>query len=97
MADKEVTRINDSVPYYAFEVIFALTVFREELSTRVISLFAIVLMSRVFHVLAEARVDVLQVYPLDDIWYVHVRLVLALLLLLFGDMFFCTMYSSFVM
>lgn len=97
MEDKEVTRINDSVPYYAFEIIFALTVFREELSTRVISLFAVMLMSRVFHVLAEARVDVLQVYSLHDIWWVHVRLVFALLFLLGADAFLCTVFTSFVM
>lgn len=57
----EVERVNDSLRYTIPEVCIALTMFREELSTRILSLFALLLFSKFFHVLADMRVDQMEV------------------------------------
>jgi E3 ubiquitin-protein ligase synoviolin len=53
----EVERVTEALKYTIPEVLIALTIFREELSLRVLSLFAMLLFSKFFHVLADERMN----------------------------------------
>lgn len=53
----EVERVNEAVRFTIPEVCVALTLFREELSTRVVGLFAMLLFSRFFHTVLDERMN----------------------------------------
>lgn len=49
--------MNETLRYTIPEVCIALTIFREELNFRILSLFAILLFSKFFHVLVDERLN----------------------------------------
>ena len=51
----EVERVNEQLRYTIPEVIIALTIFREEFNARVVSLFAMLLFSKFFHIVVDER------------------------------------------
>ncbi len=50
-------RVNDHVKFVLLETMIVLTVFREDMSARVVALFALLLFSKFFHTVAECRVE----------------------------------------
>ena len=59
----EMDRVNESLRYTIPEVCIALTIFREELNFRVLSLFAMLLFSKFFHVLIDERLNNVSAAP----------------------------------
>ncbi|KAJ8598672.1 hypothetical protein CTAYLR_003087 [Chrysophaeum taylorii] len=60
LREVEVELLYENVRYAITETCLALTIFREELTTRVFALFTALLFSKVFHWLAGSRVDYLE-------------------------------------
>ena len=53
----EVQRANETLRFTVLEVCFSLTMFRAELSLRVLALFVALLISKLFHVVADERMN----------------------------------------
>jgi len=95
LRDQEREIMFDRARYAITETCLALTIFHEELTVRVFTLFTALLFSKVFHWLAECRVDHVQQADQTSSWQ-HVRLAALLatllttnLLLLGGCAYFC--------
>jgi hypothetical protein len=59
----QVERVNETLRFTIPEVCIALTVFREELSLRILGLFLGLLVSKFFHVVADERLNHVSVEP----------------------------------
>jgi E3 ubiquitin-protein ligase synoviolin len=84
LRDVEVELLYESSRFAIMETCLALTIFREELSARVVTLFTALLFFKAFHWLARARVEHIEQTDTQSL-PAHVRLVGLLLVLLFCD------------
>ncbi len=50
-------RVNDHFKFVILETLIVLTVFQEDMSVRIVVLFALMLFSKFFHTVAECRVE----------------------------------------
>ena len=84
LREVEVELLYENARYAVTETCLALTIFREELSTRVVALFSALLFAKVFHWLAASRVDYLE--HADRVSYMtHGRLTMLMTWLFLGD------------
>jgi E3 ubiquitin-protein ligase synoviolin len=56
----EIERVNESLRYTIPEIAIALTIFREELNLRVVSIFGLLLFSKFFHVIMDERMNYIE-------------------------------------
>ena len=89
LRDVEVEILYDNARYAITETCLALTIFREELTTRVLTLFTALLFSKSFHWLCQSRVEYVESDTVSR--WTHARLVTLMLLLLVVDVGFVAM------
>jgi hypothetical protein len=73
----QVERVNETLRFTIPEVCIALTVFREELSLRILGLFLGLLVSKFFHVVADERLNHVGVEPRCRRSYILFRVVVG--------------------
>jgi len=90
LRDAEIERLNERVRYAVTETCLALTLFREEISAKIVVMFTALFFAKIFHWLAQDRIDFLEQTPITSL-FAHVRLCALMLWLWLIDAVFCYM------
>lgn len=91
LREAEVERLNEQSWRELMEILFAMTIFREEFNVPFVAMVTILLFIKAFHWLAQKRVEFIETTPATS-RLSHLRMVSFLTLLLFVDYAF--LYNS---